>query len=311
MLGFSEDELHRKHCVDFSPSEDAEKDSALFQQLRAGSIDHYQLEKRYFRRDGSLVWGSLSISLLRSRPSSLVLAMVEDITAKKSAEEAIAGIRRKLVAIQEEERTRIARDLHDDINQRLALLTAEMERLIANPPSSSAELSRQLSDFKERIAEISADVQSISHELHSPQLEYLGLVAGMKSFCREFSARQAVEIDLKNDDIPEPVSHEVSLCLFRILQEALHNAAKHSKVRRFEVRLDCSANQLHLTVSDRGTGFDADTAINKGGMGLISMQERVHLLNGSMEIQSKPMGGTTIHVRLPLESKQGAQSAAG
>src|SRR6201988_117063 len=88
MLGFSEEELCRKHCVDFSPREDAEKDWALFQQLRAGSIDHYQLEKRYFRRDGSLVWGNLSVSLLNSRPSSLVIAMVEDITDKKRAEEA-------------------------------------------------------------------------------------------------------------------------------------------------------------------------------------------------------------------------------
>src|ERR1700758_1354376 len=87
-LGFSEEELCNKHCVDFSPREDAEKDWALFQQLRAGSIDHYQLEKRYFKRDGSLVWGSLSISLLKSSPSPLVLAMVEDITDKKKAEEA-------------------------------------------------------------------------------------------------------------------------------------------------------------------------------------------------------------------------------
>src|SRR6516164_4121561 len=88
MLGFSEEELRSKHCVDFSPREDAEKDEALFQQLRAGSIDHYQLEKRYFRRDGSLIWGRLSISLLNSRPSPLVIAMVEDITEKKAAEEA-------------------------------------------------------------------------------------------------------------------------------------------------------------------------------------------------------------------------------
>jgi len=87
-LGLSQEELRHKHCVDFSPPEDAERDWALFQQLRAGSIDHYQLEKRYFRKDGSLVWGSLSISLLNSPPSSLVLAMVEDITEKKNAEEA-------------------------------------------------------------------------------------------------------------------------------------------------------------------------------------------------------------------------------
>src|SRR5437016_6709874 len=95
-LGFSEEELRNKHCVDFSPREDAEKDWALFQQLRAGSIDHYQLEKRYFRRDGSLVWGSLSISLLKSRPTPLVVAMVEDITDKKTTEEALRSSEERL-----------------------------------------------------------------------------------------------------------------------------------------------------------------------------------------------------------------------
>jgi signal transduction histidine kinase len=147
-------------------------------------------------------------------------------------------------------------------------------------------------------------VQSISHQLHSPQLEYLGVVAAMKSFCNEFGARQKVEIDFKNNEIPQVVPNEVSLCLFRILQEGLHNAAKHSGVRHFMATLYSSSNELHLTVSDRGAGFDPESAMNKGGLGLISMRERVRLVSGTIVVESKPMGGTTIHVRVPFESAQ-------
>ncbi len=432
MLGFSEEEMRSKHCVEFSPPEDAQKDWALFEQLRAGLIDRYQIEKRFIRRDGSLIWGRLSISLL-NRTSPLVVAMVEDITPKRTAEEArlrhaaivessedaiisknldavieswnagaqrifgytesesvgqsitilippelwaeenkilerlrageriehyetiritkagkkvdvsltisaikdssgrimgfskiarditerkfaevaFADVSRKLIEIEEKERTRIARDLHDDINQRLALLAAEIDKLRLNPPDSSAELSRQLTEVWDGINEVSTGVQLISHQLHSPRLDYLGVVVAMKGFCREFAARQTVEIDFKNDDIPHIVSSEVSLCLYRILQEALHNAAKHSGVRQFEVRLGCSSNQLHLTVSDRGVGFDAESAMNMGGLGLISMRERVRLVSGTIVIESKPGGGTTIDARVPFEAEQGSQRAAG
>jgi PAS domain S-box-containing protein len=157
MLGSSEEEMRSRHCVDFSLSEDAEKDSALFQQLRAGLIDRYQTEKRFIRRDGSLIWGRLSISLL-NRTSPLVLSTVEDITERKLAEEAFADVSRKLIEIQEKERTRIARELHDDINQRLALLAIEVDTLNLNPPNSAAELSRQLTEVWEGINEVSAEV---------------------------------------------------------------------------------------------------------------------------------------------------------
>jgi len=132
----------------------------------------------------------------------------------------------------------------------------------------------------------------------------------MKTFCREFGARQKAEVDFTNDEIPQLVSHDVSLCLLRILQEALHNAAKHSGVRHFVVRLNSSSSELHFTVSDRGAGFDAESAMNKGGLGLISMRERVRLVGGTITIESKPMGGTTIQVRVPLESEHGSQRVA-
>lgn len=556
MLGFSEDELRRKHCVDFSPPEDAEKDWAFFQQLRKGSIDHYQLEKRYFRHDGSLMWGRLSISLLHNGGSPLVLAMVEDITdkktaldrerdlletldlvtnqmtaavsrcsrdlrylwvnqayadwlrrpmselidrpiveilgaegwegllpyfmqvldgndvhyeretnfqgigkrwtsatyrptlgmdgtvtgwvavvlditARKRAEEALreseekfrsvfrdAGVgmvivspegrflgantafcgylgyteeelrektvesitfaddwpafskklqellagessfqwfdkrclhksgrivytqssaslirssdgtpqyfvgevlditsrieaeaelcemTRKLIAAQEQERARIGRELHDDINQRLGMLAVELEQLQANP----FEIEARTQEIRQRAIEISDDVQALSHDLHSSKLEYLGVAAGIRSWCREFAQRQKMEIDFKST-LRNVLPIEVGRTLLRVLQEALHNASKHSGVKHAEVRLREQSGEIHMLISDSGKGFELEPALQGKGLGLTSMQERVRLLRGTILIKSKPMGGTTIHVRVPMESERDVKAA--
>jgi PAS domain S-box-containing protein len=565
-LGFSEEELRNKHCVDFSPHEDAEKDWALFQQLKAGSKDHYQLEKRYFRKDGSLVWGRLSVSLLKSSPSPLVLAMVEDITEKKTAEESrfrhaaivessedaiasgtldgiivswnagaqrtygyteaeavgkpitiilppelrdeenkiletlraggyidhfetirvtktgkkinvsltispikdacgrtvgVSGIARditerkraeealaemnrtlvaqaaslqareellrvfvknvpaavamldhdmrylqvsdrwcsdylrgrtqilgrshyemfpdmperwkevhrralhgetlradedrwesggrtrwarwevrpwraaegtvggililteditrnkeaaetlsdmtrKLIEAQEQERARIGRELHDDINQRLAMLSLELEQLEENP----SEIQPRVKELRREMAELSNDVQAMSHDLHSSKLEYLGVVAGIKSWCKEFGERQRVEIDFSND-VQSALPFEIGLSLFRVLQEALHNVMKHSGVKRIQVQLREDSGEIHLIIRDSGKGFDVDAALQGKGLGLTSMRERVRLVNGTISIESKPMGGTTIYARVPFGSEQASQRAAG
>ena len=556
MLGFSEEELRRKHCVDFSPPEDAEKDWSYFQQLRKGSIDHYQLEKRYFRRDGSLMWGRLSISLLNGGGSPLILAMVEDITDKKTAlgrerdlletldlvtnqmtaavsrcsrdlrylwvnqayaewlqrplselidrsiaeilggeafegllpyftqvldgddvhyeretnfqgigkrwtsatyrptlgmdgtvtgwvavvlditarkraeealreseekfrsvfrdagvgmvivspegrflgantafcgylgyteeelrektvesitftddwpafsrklqellagegsfqwfdkrclhksgrivhtqssaslirssdgkplyfvgevldvtsrieaEAALSEMTRKLIEAQEQERARIGRELHDDINQRLAMLAVELEQLQANP----FEIEARAQEIRRQAVEISDDVQALSHDLHSSKLEYLGVVAGIRSWCREFADRQKMEIDFKST-LRNVLPIEVGRTLLRVLQEALHNASKHSGVKRAEVRLRERSGEIHLVISDSGKGFELQPALQGKGLGLTSMQERVRLLNGTILIKSKPMSGTTIHVRVPMESERDVKAA--
>ena len=555
-LGFSEEELRNKHCVDFSPREDAEKDWALFQQLRVGVIDRYQLEKRYFRRDSSLVWGCLSISRLNSRPSPLVLAMVEDITDKKKAEEtrfrhatviessddaiasatldgtivswntgaqkmyeytaaeaigkpitmlvppdlpdeenkiletlkagdriehfetvrvtktgkrinvsltispikdsidritgvsgiarditarklaeealrvseerlrlaqqvarigtfdwnirtavntwtpeleaiyglppggfggtqtawenlihpddlaevlqwvdealktgrpmtgewrvvwpdrsvhwiagrwqvlrsesgeplrmvgvnlditerklaeqALADMTRKLIEAQEQERARIGRELHDDINQRLAMLAVELEHLESDP----SEVQSRARELRRHMAEVSNDVQALSHELHSSKLEYLGAVAGIKSWCKEFSERQQIEVDFRSD-VYSVLPREIGLTLFRVLQEALHNAVKHSGVKHVEVQLREESGEIHAIVSDLGRGFDLHSALQAKGLGLTSMRERVRLVNGKIAIHSEPIAGTTIHVRIPLEPEHKSIRAVG
>jgi PAS domain S-box-containing protein len=239
-----------------------------------------------------------------------ILIFAEDITRRKQMEEALSQLSRKLINSQEQDRSRIGRDLHDDINQKLALLAVDIDQLRKQTPNSAAEIGRGLSEIRSRIDAIAADVQSISHQLHSPQLEILGIVAASRGFCREFAAHQKVAVDFTHDNIPKGVSHEVALCLFRVLQEALHNAVKHSNVRHYEVRLGYSGSEVHLRVSDRGTGFNAEAAMSSGGLGLVSMRERVRLVNGTIGIKSTPMGGTTIDVRVPFQVENYPQQSA-
>jgi PAS domain S-box-containing protein len=246
------------------------------------------------------------------RGDEIVGAVVafNDITERKLAESALAKVSLKLIEAQEQERARIARELHDDINQRLAMLGIELQQLREHYPDLPVEISSRMEELRKQTAGISNDVQALSHELHSSKLEYLGAIGGMKSWCKEFGERQGIQIEFKSTEVQTSVAPEVGLCLFRVLQEALHNAAKHSGVRRIEVQLQEDSGEIHLVISDLGRGFDLETAMQGRGLGLTSMQERVRLVNGTIEIQSKPMGGTTVHVRVPFKSERVSERAA-
>jgi PAS domain S-box-containing protein len=233
-----------------------------------------------------------------------------DITERKLAEAALANVSRKLIEAQEQERTRIGRELHDDIVQRLALVAVELQQLHENSVILPDVRSR-MDKLHKQISEIAADTQSLSHELHSAKLQYLGIAAAMRGFCREFGEQQKVGIDFQTHDLPSPLSPDISLCFFRVLQEALHNSAKHSGVRHFEVRLWGTSDEIHLTIKDSGAGFDRKAAKESRGLGLISMEERLKLVNGTLSIDSQPKRGTTIHARVPLNSGSDSMRAAG
>jgi PAS domain S-box-containing protein len=233
-----------------------------------------------------------------------------DITERKLAEAALANVSRKLIEAQEQERSRIGRELHDDIGQRLALLAVELQQLCKDPLVFPRVRSR-LGELQKKVSEIAADTQSLSHELHSARLQYLGITAAMRGFCREFSEQQKVKVDFKANDLPTALSADVSLCLFRVLQEALHNSAKHSGVKSFEVRLWGTADEIHLTVKDSGKGFDREAAKTNQGLGLISMEERLKLVNGTLSIDSQPGRGTTIEARVPVSTASDSLRAVG
>jgi PAS domain S-box-containing protein len=546
LLGFSEEEMRRKHCVDFSPPEDADKDQELFQRLRTGLIDHYSIEKRFLKRDGSVIWGQLSVSLLNQGAPPMVIAMVEDITEKrrvqetlelaskqmgaavarcnrdlryvwmnqgcadllqrpldkivghslsdvlgsdtfsalrpyfdqvlagnevsyerevnypaagrkwvsgrysptlddegvvngwvasviditeakrinlalreseerfrlvansaptmiwmagtdklctyfnrgwlnftgrpieaelgngwaegvhpedlerclemystafdqrdsfemeyrlrrhdgeyrwvsdrgvprfnadgtfagyigscvdtterKQAEVALSGLSQRLLEAQEQERSRIGRELHDDINQRLGLVAVHLDIVTSNlflPP----EISEQLQDVAKQLQELGVDVQTLSHRLHSSKLEYLGLQAAASSFCKEMSTHSKVKVDFQSENVPKQLPREISLCLFRVLQEALQNAIKHSGSSQFSVSLVAGPEQIQLAVHDSGMGFDPDDVLTHGGIGLLTMQERLKLVNGALSVESQSGSGTTIRAYVPLGSK--------
>ena len=291
-------------------------DRALF----VGAVDQVSPENptphisyRILRPDGSVVWLEKSARASFDQRGKVLrtIGMVADITQRKLAEEALAGVGRRLIEAHEEERTWIARELHDDINQRIALLTVQLKQWAQHPPSSEANVRKHIGSVCEQLTDLGRDVQALSHRLHSSKLEYLGIGVAAGSFCKELSEQQQVEIDFSQEGIPHNLPKEISLCMFRVLQEALQNAIKHSGERRFKVELSGTSAQIQLTVNDLGVGFDPQDAINRRGLGLISMRERLQLVGGELSIQSEPGHGTTINACVPLRVEAHRAHAAG
>jgi PAS domain S-box-containing protein len=269
-------------------------------------------EFRVIRIDGAIRWITAAGKFYYGRDDEAerMLGMAVDITERKRVEETLSDISRKLLQAQEQERSRIARELHDDLNQRLAMLAVELETVQAIRPDLPSEIRIRLQELRKQTMEISTDVQALSHDLHTSKLEYLGVIAAMKSWCRESSERQSIEINFK-DNVSSVVPPEIGLALFRVLQEAVHNAAKHSGVKQVSAQIVERSDGIHLVISDSGRGFDVEAAKKGIGLGLTSMQERVRLVNGTITIQSRPIRGTSVHVHVPLESGREAQQAAG
>jgi signal transduction histidine kinase len=240
-----------------------------------------------------------------------IIGIMADITERKFAEEALASVSRRLIEAQEEERAWIARELHDDINQRIALLANQLEQWAQHSSNSVVEVTDHIRRACQDVSKLGTDIQALSHRLHSSKLEYLGLAAAARSFCEESSEQQKVEIEFSHAGIPPSLPKEISLCLFRVLQEGLQNAVKHSGERHFRVELHGTSRGIQLTVNDLGVGFDEQDAMSRRGLGLISMRERMQLVGGAVSIESKPGSGTTIRAWAPFIAEEHRASAAG
>jgi len=308
MLGFSEDELRGKHCVEFSPPEDANKDWALFEQLRRGSIDNYHLEKRFFRKDGTLIWGRLSVALLKNgaSPSPLVVATVEDITDRRASEEKLQRseanlqlLAGRLIQAQEEEQQRIARELHDDIAQRLSLLVMGLQELRDSLAAGQNGQSVLASELHDKSEEVAMDIQNLSHNLHSSKLHYLGLHFALRQLCERIAAHQHIQISFCCADLPGNLPADLELCIYRVAQEAVSNAVKHSHATKMFVELTCSDETMLLKVTDSGVGFDPSASHR--GIGLTTMRERLRMFGGELFMESIPRKGTTIIAKVKLE----------
>jgi signal transduction histidine kinase len=266
----------------------------------------FKMEYRLRRHDGEYRW-ILDIGVPQYHPDDGTflgyVGSCTDITDHKLAEEALSNVSSRLIRAQEEERMRIARELHDDINQRIAFLGIDLAKIETDIPG--LEMQQHILQLQQRITELSLDVQSLSHRLHSSKLDYMGIVVAARSFCRELSEQHAVKVEFRHAGIPCDIPNEIALSLYRVLQEALQNAVKHSHTRLFQVELKGGPAEIQLTVSDQGVGFNPQDRIMRHGLGLISMRERLQLVNGELSIQAKPGCGATIRARVPL-----AQSGA-
>jgi PAS domain S-box-containing protein len=265
----------------------------------------FQMQYRLRRHDGEYRW-LLDIGVPRFDSDGSFAGYIGscmDVTDRKLAEEALATIGRRLIEAHEEERTWIGRELHDDINQRLALLAVELDQW-RQESSRDAHLLEHFRNAQQRINEIAMDVQALSHRLHSSKLDYLGLAIAAKSFCKELSEKAKVQIAFSHADLPANLPKEISLCLFRVMQEALQNAVKYSGVQAFKVDLRGSSDSVELTVADTGLGFEEHDALFRQGLGLISMRERLQIVHGELKIRSTPGAGTTIYARVPLKTRE-------
>jgi PAS domain S-box-containing protein len=265
----------------------------------------FQIEYRLRRHDGEYRW-ILDYGVPRFNADGSFAGYIgsaSDVTERKVAAEALSSVSRKLIEAHEEERTWIARELHDDVNQRLALLAVTLDVVKRDLPAAATGTRQSIGQVSGQVKDLGIDIQALSHRLHSSKLQYLGLAAACRGFCREISERQSVEIEFYSDSLPTNLSKEISLCLFRVLQEALQNASKYSGVREFQVSLKAASNEVELSVHDSGCGFDPEKAISGQGLGLTSMRERLKLVDGQLSINSKPGRGTTIHARVPLSPK--------
>src|SRR4051812_3854954 len=240
LLGLTADE-YSSSAQEFWDRVHREDRGQLQDAMQKARENHTEFDEEF-----RVVWPDGTVHWLRSRgryyyaangEPERMLGISLDTTERKLAGEALSQASRRLIEAQEAERRRIGRDLHDNVGQRIALLAVELQLLQQDPPDSAAEVSRRMGELWKQTSGISTDVQVLSHELHSSRLEYMGMVPAMRSFCEEFSKQQKVEIEFKNQDLGRSFPPDVSLCLFRVLQEALHNAMKHSGVRHFKVQL--------------------------------------------------------------------------
>ena len=307
-FGWTRDEVMGRTPEDFDLWVDADQRATFLKRLRTnGSVRNLEVCLR--RKEGETRTALVSGELIEVGGEPCVVSVAADITERKRAEEVLSTVSRRLIEAQEEERTRLARELHDDISQRLALLALKLQVLQESPPASVDEIRHAITEASKETEGLGTDVQALSHRLHSSKLEYLGLPSAAGGFCRELSDRLGMKIAFHSESIPKDLPKEISLCLFRVLQEALQNAIKHSGSRHFHVSLSGGPSEVELTVRDSGIGFDPEDATRGNGLGLTSIRERLKLVNGKLFIDSQSERGTTILARVPLSPKTKSAAA--
>jgi PAS domain S-box-containing protein len=291
------------------------EDRDIWKRHHDDMLAESELGEAQFRirtKDGQVRWIEHACRPVESGKGKFLglRASNRDITERRQAEaelgksrEALRMLAGKLLSVQEEERRRLAREMHDDLTQRLAVLAIEAGKLEQQLDSSPEPIRDKLRQMKEQMVKLSADVHSISRQLHPAIIDDLGLVDAIESECTSFSRREGISVRYEPINIPESIPKDIALCIYRIMQESLRNIAKHARVEEAEVLLTGTDDGIRLYVRDNGVGFVPADVHGQRGLGLASMEERVRLIQGRFSIQSQPGQGTAIELWAPISGR--------
>jgi PAS domain S-box-containing protein len=264
----------------------------------------FEMEYRLRRFDGEYRW-IVDYGVPRFESDGTFCGYIGscvDITERKLSAESLHALSGRLIRAQDEERARIARELHDDFSQSLALQCIDLEQLRKELPELEIDTQERLAKMLKRAKAMSADIRSLSHELHSSRLDFIGLVPAIRGLCKEIGEKYQIAVRFTERGVPLGIPKDVSLCLFRVTQEALRNVVKHSQAKLAQVELEANANRVSLRIRDEGKGFDPEGTGPSTGIGLVGMTERLRLVRGRLSIRSEPMRGTEILAEVPLSA---------
>ena len=307
-LGYTRKELIGMHVWEFVAPEFQSRVRSRFPD-RSGPTFY---QSRHVRKDGSEVPVELNTCKITFQGQPALLGLARDMTARQQIHERLQALNRQILAAQEEERRRIARDLHDDITQRLTGLSIELGMLRRH---ASGAIAAGLEQLQGKTIQMAGDLRNIAYAIHPAALEFAGLSAALEGLCKETSIQTKIPIHYAAHGLPEGLPGDVSIALYRIAQEALNNAVKHAEASAIDVVVSGTLEKggkkgLHLQIQDNGKGFLVEEIQPGSSLGLLSIEERVHLVKGSFALCSLPGKGTRLDVKIPLPELAAAQSRA-
>jgi PAS domain S-box-containing protein len=319
MLGYADHEVGNTmdawiRCLH---PDDVTRVSAVMAAHLDGRTRLLDVEHRVLHKNGSVRWflcRGITVEWANGMPTR-VTGTDTDVTERKRAEhelresgERVRVLAGRLITAQEEERRRIARDLHDDLNQKMAALSIEISSLRLQLPPSAEGVSEKLDLLQSRTSRLVEDIRELSHEIHPAAFEHTGLVPALTSMAAQLKRLEDVDVQLDLPGTPPEIPPNVAICIYRVAQESIRNVVRHSGIRCVHVALITDLCSVTLEVRDSGRGFDVHRARANGGLGLISIEERVRLLDGSVELESRPGAGTVLRVGIPFEAAQSSHS---
>jgi PAS domain S-box-containing protein len=297
----------------FFPEDQPFITNEFFPRVLRDGYGKVEIRFRHFKT-GEAIWMIYNVFSICDAPGATVgwATVSVNITERRRAEHALQQSRQELRALagrlinaDEEARKTISRELHDDLSQKLALLAFDTSSLVLSPPPSVEEMKEPLRNLQNRVVQLSQDVRQISHQLHPTILEDLGLTAALSELCDEFSVREGIQVAFEQEAMPKALPVELASCLYRVVQEALHNVSKHARASQVRLKASGSPEGIHLSIHDTGVGFDSEAGLSQHGLGIVSMKERVQLVQGEFSIHSKPGRGTEVTVFVPLSKEIG------